>query len=212
MTSKIEQVIDEIEAYIAGCKPSRFNPSNVVVNRDHLEELLMELRMKTPEEIKRYQKIINNKEEILADAKSKADAMIAEAEVHTTELVSEHQIMQQAIAQANEYVAIAQGQAQDILDKATNEGNEYKLGAIQYTGDMLENLENIISHAMETTRTRTEGLLGDLKNCYDIVNTNRSQLLGTEEEGDGLQEAVAEAGKKEDVDVLLEMVSLEEEE
>ena len=36
--------------------------------------MLAELRLKTPEEIKKYQKIINNKEAILNDAKEQADA------------------------------------------------------------------------------------------------------------------------------------------
>ena len=45
-----------------------------------MEELLNELRIKTPEEIKRYQKIISNKEAILADAQAKADAIIAQAQ------------------------------------------------------------------------------------------------------------------------------------
>ncbi len=81
--------------------------------------LLRELRMKTPDEIKRYQKIISNRDAILADAQAKADAMIEEAQVQTTELVSEHEIMQQAYAQANEIVTQATAQAQEIVDNAT---------------------------------------------------------------------------------------------
>ena len=46
------------------------------------------LRMKTPDEIKRYQKIISNKEAILNDAKAKAEALINEATVHTNELIT----------------------------------------------------------------------------------------------------------------------------
>ena len=80
-------------------------------------ELLTELRLKTPEEIKRYQKIIANKDAILSDAQAKADEIIAQAQIQTNELVSEHQIMQQAYAQANEVVSIATNQAQEILDK-----------------------------------------------------------------------------------------------
>ena len=68
---------------------------------------LRELRMKTPDEIKRYQKIIANKDAILADAQAKADSMIEEAQIQTNELVSEHEIMQQAYAQANEIVTAA---------------------------------------------------------------------------------------------------------
>lgn len=82
--------------------PQTFSSSKIIVNREEMEELLNELRIKTPEEIKRYQKIISNKEAILADAQAKADAIIAQAQVKTDELVSEHQIMQQAYAQADE--------------------------------------------------------------------------------------------------------------
>ena len=68
MASRIEQIIEEIEEYIDGCKYQALSSSKIIVNKDELEELLNELRSKTPEEIKRYQKIISNKEAILADA------------------------------------------------------------------------------------------------------------------------------------------------
>ena len=59
MASRIEQIIEEIEEYIDGCKPQTFSSSKIIVNREEMEELLNELRIKTPEEIKRYQKIIS---------------------------------------------------------------------------------------------------------------------------------------------------------
>lgn len=126
MSSRMEQIIEEIEEYIEGCKYQPLSSTKIIVNKDELEELLTELRMKTPEEIKRYQKIISNKEAILADAQAKADAIIAQAEVQTSELVSEHQIMQQAYAQANEVVMIATKQAQEILDNATTDANNIR--------------------------------------------------------------------------------------
>ena len=96
MSSRIEQVIEEIEEYIEGCKYQTLSNTKIIVNKEELEELLTELRLRTPDEIKRYQKIISNKEAILADAKSKAESIVAQAQVQNTELVSEHQIMQQA--------------------------------------------------------------------------------------------------------------------
>ena len=71
MASRIEQIIEEIEEYIDNCKPQTFSSSRIIVNREEMEELLNELRVKTPEEIKRYQKIISNKEAILADARGR---------------------------------------------------------------------------------------------------------------------------------------------
>ena len=129
MSSKIEQLIDEIEEYIDSCKYQPLSSSKIIVNKEEIDELLRELRMKTPEEIKRYQKIISSKEAIWNDAKSKAEALINEATVHTNELISEHEIMRQAYDQANEVVSMASKQAQEILDNATMEANSVRAAA-----------------------------------------------------------------------------------
>ena len=87
MSSRIEQLIDEIEEYIDNCKPQPFSSTKIIVNKDDIDELLRELRMKTPDEIKRYQKIISNKEAILNDARAKAEALINEATIQTLSLI-----------------------------------------------------------------------------------------------------------------------------
>ena len=102
MSSRIEQIIEEIEEFVESCKYQPLSTTKIVVNKEELEELLRELRLKTPDEIKRYQKIISNKDAILADAQAKADSLIAEAQAKTKEMVSQHEVMQQAYAQANE--------------------------------------------------------------------------------------------------------------
>ena len=116
MSSRIEQIIEEIEEFVESCKYQPLSTTKIVVNKEELEELLRELRLKTPDEIKRYQKIISNKDAILADAQAKSDSLIAEAQAKTKEMVSQHEIMQQAYAQANETIANANKQAQQILD------------------------------------------------------------------------------------------------
>ena len=175
MSSRIEQIIEEIEEYIdRDCKFQPLSQTKIIVNKEH--ELLRELRMKTPDEIKRYQKIIANRDAILADAKAKADAMIEEAQVQTTELVSEHEIMQQAYAQANEIVTQATAQAQEIVDNATMDANEIRIGAIQYTDDLLANAESIIGHTLDSYTTKYDGLINSLQECYDTVRSNRAEL------------------------------------
>ena len=182
MTSRIEQIISEIEEYVDSCKFQPLSNTKIIVNKEELEELLTELRMKTPDEIKRYQKIISNKEAILNDAKAKAEALINEATVHTNELVSEHEIMQQAYAQANEVVSIATNQAQEILDKATEDADNIRTAAIEYTDNLLGNLENIVTHAIDSNKAKYDGLMSSLQNCYDIVKANRNELTPSEEE------------------------------
>lgn len=181
MASRIEQIIDEIEDYIDGCKTQAFAPSKIIVNRETMEELLNELRSKTPDEIKRYQKIISNKDAILADAQAKADSMLEEAHVQTNELVSEHEIMQQAYAQANEVVMAATEQAQQILDNATNDANDIRLGAVQYTDELLAGVESIVGHTMDSYTSKFDGLVNSLKECYDVVRANRAELVQPEE-------------------------------
>ena len=151
MSSRIEQLIDEIEEYIDNCKTQPFSNSKIIVDKEEIDELLRELRQKTPEEIKRYQKIISNKEAILNDAREKAQTLINEATEHTSELINEHEIMQQAYAQANEVVQLATRQAQEIVDNATMEANAIKESIMQYTDQMMANVEDIISHAIEVS-------------------------------------------------------------
>lgn len=50
MSSRIEQLIDEIEEYIDGCKYQTFSDTKIIVNKEEIDELLRELRMKTPDE------------------------------------------------------------------------------------------------------------------------------------------------------------------
>lgn len=176
MSSRIEQLIDEIETYIDNCKYQPFSNTKIIVDKEEIDELLRELRMKTPDEIKRYQKIISNKEAILNDARAKAEALINDATIHTNELINEHEIMQQAYAQANEVVTMATKQAQDILDNATIEANNMRSAAMQYTDGILANVENLLTHTMKTTQDHYDSFISSLNQYNDVVNANRVEL------------------------------------
>ena len=199
MSSRIEQLIDELEEYIENCKPKFMSNSEIIVNKDEIDELLRELRMKTPDEIKRYQKIISNKEAILNDARAKAQALIDEATIHTNELISEHEIMQQAYAQANEVVTQAAQQAQDILDKATMEANELRMQAAQYTEDRLAELENIVVNALQSSNANYTTLMSSLNQYKELIQSNRRALYPSEEDLESLPLGNAAEGSGLDV-------------
>ena len=167
MSSRIEQIIEEIEEYIDSCKFQPLSTSKIIVNKDQMDELLRELRMKTPDEIKRYQKIIANKDAILADA------------------------------QANEVVTAATEQAQQILDNATRDANDIRIGAMQYTDDLLANAESIIGHTLDGYTTKYDGLVNSLQECYDMVRNNRAELEIPEQSASGLEAAYGTAEEEE---------------
>lgn len=174
--SKIEQLIGEIEEYIDGCKLQPFSSTKIIVDKAQLEELLTELRHRTPDEIKKYQKILNNKDAIIADARSQADSMISQAQAERDRIINNNEIIQTAYNKANEIINQANAQAQEIVDKAVQDANSIREGSIAYTDDQLNNLEIILSSALENAQNRYEGLIHVLRSSYDIVRENRREL------------------------------------
>ena len=176
MSSKIEQMIDQIEDFIDSCRYQTFSKTNIIVDKDELDALLEELRAKVPDEIRHYQRIVANKEAILEDARRKADEMINEANVHSNELVNEHEIMQQAYAQANDIVRMATQQGQDILDKAMSEANGYKEAANQYMDSMLADLEKSTVSAQNNLTAIFHNFYDEMSDYIDTVRQNRAEL------------------------------------
>ena len=174
--SRIEQLISDIESYIDNCKFQPLSNTKIIVNKDQLEDMLNELRLKTPEEVKKYQKILNNKDAIIADAKEQAETIVNAAQIRTEELINEHEIMQRAYAQANALIEQATAQAQQILDNATNDANQIRIGAIHYTDDLLSQAESAIGRTLDTYTSKYDSLVNSLQECYDMVRNNRAEL------------------------------------
>lgn len=179
--SRIEQLISDIESYIDNCKYQPLSNNKIIVNKDQIEDMLAELRLKTPDEIKKYQKIINNRDAIINEAKQQADQILNAAQIKTDELINEHEIMQRAYAQANSLIEQATANAQAILDKATEEANTIRMSAMQYTDDMLEKLQYIIEHSIRDNKEKYNSLLNGLENVLTVVENNRKELHGDNE-------------------------------
>ena len=185
MESRIEQLIGDLEEYIESCKPKFMSSTEIIVNKDEIDDRLHDLRRKIPEEITWHRKIINNRDAILADAQNKAKALIEEATVHTNELVSEHEIMRQAYERANGIVDTAANQAQEILDKATMEANELRMQAAKYTEDRLAELESIVASAIQSSSANYDRLIGSLGQYRDLIQSNLRALRPSDEDLDG---------------------------
>ncbi|MBR6770748.1 MAG: vacuolar family H+-ATPase subunit H [Lachnospiraceae bacterium] len=188
MTSKIEQIIEEIEDYIDSCKFQTFSNTKITVDKEKIDDLLRELRMKTPAEIKHYQKVINNKDAILNDARAKAEALINKASAHTSQLINEHEIMQQAYAQANEVVMLATQQAQDQVNEATIRVNHMQQAATRYMDERLANLENLVVQMMNMTAAHYESFINNMNGYIDIIRSNREELKPQLQQDEASQE------------------------
>lgn len=208
--SRIEQMISDIESYIDNCKFQPLSNTKIIVNKEQLEDMLNELRLKTPEEVKKYQKILNNKDAIIADAKEQAETIVNAAQIRTEELINEHEIMQRAYAQANALIEQATAQAQQILDSATEDANSIRQGAMDYTDDMLEKLQYIIERSIRDNREKYDSLLAGLNNMLSIVNNNRNELKTPVEEEESTPEKKTDEPETSEEAPVLEDVTEEE--
>ena len=147
--SRIEQLIDEIEEYVEGCKPAPFSQSKIIVQKEQLYELLTELRLKTPDEIKRYQKIIAQKDEIMLKAYEKAE---------------------QTINAAN-------AQAEEIVAAANQNAEEMRMSALSYTQSLIVNIQDVVQRSLDIAKTNSEGLINGLSENLNILVSNNEALV-----------------------------------
>ncbi|MBQ6550285.1 MAG: hypothetical protein IJL78_02625 [Lachnospiraceae bacterium] len=179
MNSRIEQIIGDIEEYIDGCKMQAFSSTKIIVDKPQLEEFLAELHQYTPEEVKKYQRILNNRDKILAEARKKAQETEDKAQAYADHLVSETQITKMANERAQEILNEAGQQARELLDSARDEAEAIREGALSYTYDRLVSIQSILNGTIDDTQNRLSSLLSSLTEHQRIVETNLMELNGS---------------------------------
>ena len=174
--SKIEQIIEDLQSYIMGCKSPTFGGSGkIICDRSALEEFLDDLKVSTPEEIKKYQKIISQKDMILADAKSQSNAIIAESKKEAQKMVDEHSIMQQAQAEAKEVLGIANDDANRLKAEAQEEVENYRIGIVNYADETLSELQSLVEDAITEQENRHAALINHLRAIEERIARDRQE-------------------------------------
>jgi len=177
-SSKIEDLIEQIYEFVEGCKMQPLSSTKVIVPKDELYDLLDELRLRTPDEVKKFQKIIANRDAILSDAENKANAMLEDAKVQKEQMISEHEIMTSAYTRADDVINQATAQAKQIVDDASQQADEIRSGAMNYTKDMLASLESVLKNAVADSQNYYGGLIQALQTNLDTVQGNQHELAG----------------------------------
>lgn len=144
----ILRLIDEIEDIIENGSSVPFS-SKVMIDANDIYDIISEIRIKLPEEIKQANWIKEERQRILAEAQKEADTIINEAELRLKELIEEDEITKKA-----------KELAEEITTKAQNNAKEIRLGALEYA-------DNILANTQE-----------DLKRLIEILNENRQELRG----------------------------------
>ena len=172
----VEEMIDQIEIFIDSCKYQPLSQTKIVVHKDELESMLEELKLKLPSEIERCRKIMRNKEAILADARTRSDAIITESVNEANRLVDQHNITELANVRANEILEMARNQAQQIVDQASEEANEIRLGAMYYTKDKLSEMRDLYNRIHDAEKENYRTLIESLESDTYVFDNNISEM------------------------------------
>ena len=177
--SRIEQKIEDIYAFVESCKMQHLSTTKVVVPKNELYDLLDDLRRDVPEEIRRYQKILSQRDAILEDAEAKANEILVDAREQYRGMVEGHSIMQQAYQQAEQMVQQAADKADAIVANALKQAEEIGSGAMYYTTDMLDMAEKVIASAYEGAASNANALEAALRNYLETIRQNKAELLAS---------------------------------
>ncbi len=132
----ILHLIDRLEEAIKEHKRLPFGGLRLVDER-RLWPLLDQMRISIPDEVRRAERIIREKERTLAQAHEEAERIIALARSEAAQLTAEH-----TIAQA------AERQAAAIRERADREANNIRIGADDYGFEILCKLEQELKRAL----------------------------------------------------------------
>ena len=181
--SRIEKAIDEIYDYVENCKPAKLAPNKVTVAKDELYDLLDALRMCAPEEIRTYQKIIHNRDQILAKANAEAEQIRSQAQQETAQLLNESDL--------------AQSQAEQILNQAVKESDQVRTSALYYTSDLLSQAGRNIETSLKEMESKSTMLISALKQDIEVIKANRSELMSQIQGGSAQQPEQAQEESEE---------------
>ena len=171
----LHEMIDDIEILIDEAKPARFNPGKVVIDRDVLITVIEELRKQIPGEVERSHKVMMNKDAILEDARIKAQNIVNQAAREAGELIDENEIVEMAKMRAKE-MEEALNHANDVIHNANEEAEQVRYGALQYTCDIMEDVQDYITKVKEGQRSLFDQLLSTLDSDIESISTNYEEI------------------------------------
>ncbi len=154
----ILHLVDRLEELFNESKPIWFTHS-VIVDEDRMLDLIDQMRVSIPEEIKKSQQIIAQRDRILAQTQEESNRTINIAREKADSLLDRDPVVQAAQARAEQIIAQARAEA----DITRREADEYVLETLSSVGQELERLLNQVRNGVRT-------LQAERQQSYDNAN------------------------------------------
>lgn len=135
----VKTTLDEIEELLASAWRIPMTNGRCAVSAEEIRALIDEVRISLPKEIKQSKLIVEDRNNILLDAKQNAKTIIENAQRQAKHLIEEEEIKKQAKKQAAQIILNARTQAAQ-LRKTTNKYVMELLSKIDIT--LNQNIQN----------------------------------------------------------------------
>lgn len=159
----ILHLIDQLEELFNESK-SVWLTNDVMIKEDRLIDLIDQMRLSIPDEIKQSQQIMNQKERILAQAQEEANRTINLAREKSVEMVERDGIVESARIKADQ-----------ILRRAEEQSKMVKQDADEYAVETLRNLKIELEKILNQVNNGIRTLEGDI--VVDKKDPGQSQPL-----------------------------------
>jgi vacuolar-type H+-ATPase subunit H len=143
-------LIDEVEDIVEAGTGVPLT-GKVMIDKDELLDIIKEIRIKLPDEIKQAAWIKEERQRIIDEAQKTSTSMISEAETRLEELIDREEV----IKQANQ-------RAEEIVRRAELSSEEIRNGALEYADELLYEAQE------------------NFKELIQLLNDNRKELRSKE--------------------------------
>jgi vacuolar-type H+-ATPase subunit H len=126
----ILHLVDRLEELFNNSRPIPLT-HNVIVDEDKFLDIIDQMRISIPDEVKKAQDVFTKKDRVMAQAQEEANRTLSLAREKADNLVEKEALVQDT-----------KRRAEQIIEQARMEAENIKAGADQYALDSLINLEN----------------------------------------------------------------------
>ena len=114
----IEEILDMLDELLDRAWNLPLSGGRCVIDAEKVREMVDDIRLNLPDEIKQAKAIVKDRTEILSSAKSEAEAIVRKAEERARVMIAQDEVMKQAQAKSKEIRQASQEFSDEVLRKA----------------------------------------------------------------------------------------------
>ena len=146
----IDELLDELDGMVD--KSIGFPGGKCFLSGDKVREIIDDIRLNMPQEIRQAKAIVADRSEIIKNAKQEAETIIKSAEDKAKAMTAQDEICKQAQAKANE-----------VMTEAAAKAKEMKKAAADYADGLMKQTEDGIMGALSDVRQARQALKAPVK-------------------------------------------------